>query len=970
MDELFFRAPLIGLPQVTNEDRVIHGLEDLRRRAAEGAAEGDDGALLGWVGEVVEDPLGRELLGSVISNSPFLTTCMLGDLGFLKDLLTLGPGTCFDRVIGHLKDDLGRTTDQDHLKRELRRARRQVALLVALADVTGLWPLERITQSLSDFADVALSATISHLLLQAAEGGDLVLADDYFPEVDCGYVALAMGKHGARELNYSSDIDLIVLYEPMKLDYRGSKSLQEALVRATRTLSAILQERTADGYVCRVDLRLRPDPASTPLALSCAAARAYYASRGENWERAAMIKARPAAGDIALGQAFLDELTPFVWREDLDFWMLREIQSIKTRINVHKGSGEIACPGHNVKLGRGGIREIEFFAQTQQLIFGGRDPYLRCLRSVDALTHLSEAGCIDEQVADELTEAYEFLRQLEHRLQMVDDQQTQTLPSDEAGLARIAGFMAYDSLEDFQDALLYHLHRVEFHYNGLFEETPGQTTVGSLSVAGEQPDEATAELLAHYGFQDVAGTYGRLRAWHEPAFGVGRDERSCELFAELVPPALEAIARRPDPDGALARFEAFFAGLHAGRRHLSLLSTNPALLDLLIEVIDSAPALATELRRRPELLQHALSDGFFTLMPVKRLLAADLSQVLGAVTDSQELLERAVPWTQEHRFQIAVNTLRHGIDSTDAGQALSDLADTVVQQVHDRLSKSPALAAELSGVETAVLAFGPYGARELGLRRSLELLFLHDGEAAPTALVARLVRRVAAVLSAPTGDGLLYGINLASSLWGGPGPLVTSLDGFREFCATTEEPRPLLALGQMRVVAGSPGFAGEIAEALRGLVATRRDPVVVSAAVPPAPVETQDEAAGPSSHPRSCPGGLDDLDFLVRALQLTHGPDHPELMGTSLRAALAGLGERGLMESERVGRLLEAHRLFRQMENLLEVALEDAGDWPTAPEGLHGALIRASGQPDMAALHGSLEHASEIVREELANLAQ
>ncbi|MHC4816353.1 MAG: [protein-PII] uridylyltransferase family protein, partial [Planctomycetota bacterium] len=757
----------------------------------------------------------------------------------------------------------------------------------------------------------------------------------------------------ARELNYSSDIDLIVLYEPMKLDYRGSKSLQEALVRATRTLSAILQERTADGYVCRVDLRLRPDPASTPLALSCAAARAYYAGRGENWERAAMIKARPAAGDIALGQAFLDELTPFVWREDLDFWMLREIQSIKTRINVHKGSGEIACPGHNVKLGRGGIREIEFFAQTQQLIFGGRDPYLRC-----------------EQVADELTEAYEFLRQLEHRLQMVDDQQTQTLPSDQAGLARIAGFMAYDSLADFQDALLYHLHRVEFHYNGLFQETPGQTTVGSLSVAGEQPDETTAELLSHYGFQDVAGTYGRLRAWHEPAFAVGRDERSRELFAELVPPALDVIARRPDPDGALVRFEAFFAGLHAGLRTLSLLSTNPALLDLLIEVIDSAPALAAELRRRPELLQHALSDGFFTLMPEKRLLAADLSQVLGAATDSQELLERAVPWTQEHRFQIAVNTLRHGIDSTDAGQALSDLADTVVQQIYARLSKSPALAAELSDVQSAVLAFGPYGARELGLRGSLDLLFLHDGEAAATAPVAGLARRVAAVLSAPTGDGLLYGIDLASSLWGGPGPLVTPLDGFREFYVATTEPRLLQAVAQMRVVVGSSGFAGEIAEALRDLMATRRDPAVVSAAVPPVPVGTQDEIASPSSHPRSCPGGLDDLDSLVRALQLTHGPDHPELIGTSLRAALAGLGERGLMEGERAGRLLEAHRLFRQMENLLQVALEDPGDWPTAPQGLHGALIRASGQPDLAALHGSLEHASEVVREELAALAQ
>jgi glutamate-ammonia-ligase adenylyltransferase len=368
-------------------------------------------------------------------------------------------------------------------------------------------------------------------------------------------------------------------------------------------------------------------------------------------------------------------------------------------------------------------------------------------------------------------------------------------------------------------------------------------------------------------------------------------------------------------------------------------------------------------------LQHALSDGFFTLMPEKRLLAADLSQVLGATTDPQELLERAVPWAKEHKFQIAVNTLRHGIDSTDAGQALSDLADTVVQQVHDRLSKTPALAAELSGVQSAVLAFGPYGARELGLRGSLDLLFLHDGEAAATAPVVRLARRLTTVLAAPTGDGRLTGINLAEGPWGGPGPLVTPLDGFREFCAIATEPRLLLALAQMRVVVGSSGFAGEIAEALRDLVATRRDPAVVWVAVSPAPVGTRDEAAGPSSHPRTRRGGLNDLDFLVRALQLTHGPDHPELIETSLRAALAGLGDLGLVESERVGRLLETHRLFRQMENLLAVALEDPGDWPTAPLGLHGALIRASGQPDLAALRGSLEHASEVVHEELAALA-
>ena len=260
-----------------------------------------------------------------------------------------------------------------------------------------------------------------------------------------------MGKHGARELNYSSDIDLIILYDPVKVDCRAARGLQHSFLRMSRQLVAILHQHTEDGYVFRVDLRLRPDPSSTPIAIPCAAAQSYYATRGELWERAAMIKARPVAGDIALGRRFLSELSPFVWRDPMDFSMIRDLQSIKKRINAHRGSGEIGILGHNIKLGRGGIREIEFFAQTHQLIYGGSDPYLRCQRTVDALTTLTEAGWINDRVADELTEAYEFLRQLEHRLQMVDDQQTQTLPSDAGELRRIAGFMGFEEGDDFRD---------------------------------------------------------------------------------------------------------------------------------------------------------------------------------------------------------------------------------------------------------------------------------------------------------------------------------------------------------------------------------------------------------------------------------------------------------------------------------------------------------------------------------------
>ena len=955
MSELFFRAPLIGLPRVSDAERVAEEIVNLHARAA----DADDSGLAPWVRATMDDPAARELLGSIFSNSPFLTRCIVSDIPFLKELMTRGPDTALGRVIAHLKDDLDQATEPDRLMRELRVARRRVALLVALADLVGLWPLERITQALSDFADVALSAAISHLLWRAAENGDLVLADEVFPEIDCGYVALAMGKHGARELNYSSDIDLIVLYEPMKIDYRGRKSPQEAMVRMTQRLAAILQERTADGYVCRVDLRLRPDPGATPVAISCAAARAYYAERGESWERAAMIKARSAAGDTALGRALLGDLTSFVWREPLDFWTLREIQAIKRRINVHRGSGEVAVLGHNIKLGRGGIREIEFFAQTQQLIFGGRDPYLRCERTLDALSHMAEAGRIEERTADELSEAYEFLRQLEHRLQMVDDQQTQTLPSDDLGLARIAAFMAFDGIESFRDAVLHHLRRVEAHYGGLFDAPVGPGGEAAVGFTLDQPDEQAEELLRRHGFRDGPEAIRRLRRWHEPSFRARWDERSRELLVELLPRIVESTARMTDPDRVLESFESFLLGVRASRGLLSLLAANPGLLDLLVEILAAAPALAATLRRRPELLQFALSEGFFSLLPERRLLMAEVAELTRDAGEPQEVLERMVPWCHDHQLQIAVQALRHTIDSTQAGQAFCDLADAVVRRMFHHLS------ADLPVAAMAVVALGPWGTRQLTHRRPLDILFITDDHDGAVSLPVILARRLTTALGAPTAWGRLYPIDLDATPWGGPGPLVTPLEALREFCAGPGAAGARSMLIQARVVAGPAEFTDRVAAALDQILCTKRPGEAA-----PADVSTSAARRGIAGarHPRHRAGGLDTLEDLVRAVQLRHAPDHPQVLEPSPARALAKLAATGVMAPATVRHLLEAHHLLRQMETLIDVAIDGVFDWQGAPEGLKSALVRAGGAADLASLQASLEAAGETVLAELASL--
>ena len=965
MAKFFFREPIIGMARIGNAERAAQAMDELRTQAT----DLEDPEIADWIGEVDADPTTKGILEAVFSNSPFLTHCALAEIPFLKDIMSLGPDTALGPVFAHMKDDLSRLLDQDRLMRELRIARRRVALAVALADITNLWTLERVTQTLSDFADGAVSVAISHLMLQAAEKGDLVLRDTYFPEDDCGYVALAMGKHGARELNYSSDIDLIILYEPMKVDYRGSKSVQEAFIRMTQRLVAILDQRTADGYVFRVDLRLRPDPGSTPVAMSCAAARAYYDTRGENWERSAMIKARPAAGDVALGREFLAELTPFVWRDHLDFWALREIQNIKSRIHAQRGGSEIGFLGHNIKLGRGGIREIEFFAQTQQLIFAGRDPYLRCQRTVDALTTLAEARFIDDAVADELTESYEFLRRLEHRLQMIADQQTQTLPSDEAGMERLAVFMGFDDIGDFRDTLLGHLSQVEAHFSDLFEGTSDTTDQETLDFDSAEPDERSATLLEQFGYRDVPNTYRRLRRWHEGGLAATPADRDRNLLVELLPPLVEKAAKTSEPDRVIEKLDNFFDCLTPGTRCLPLLAANPAILDLVIEIASTAPPLAAALHQRPEQLELAVAPGFFNLLPDRRLMLVDSTDVLDKATDLQEMVELASIWVGDHKFQIAANVLRHTLDSSDAGQAFSGIADAVCHHIYRRLIGDLDPTGDLADDGMALVAYGPFGAQELTYQSPLDLWFVFKNDKDAAIVAGNLATRFLETLTARTGHAPLYDTNNGVNLRDGPGPLVTSLDELTELCAGDASDSRILTLMQSRVVAGSPAFAQDVSRMVKHLVARGVESRLLGRCVADKrPDGSEEREALLKWDMRRRRGGLDDLDGMVRILQLRHGHDHPVVLTPSVAEALASFSDVGLLDDALVRDLLGAHHLLRQIENVLAISVDNWLDVDDATQELKANLSRAVGLENFDQLGPALNGAFELVQTTIQDL--
>ncbi|HYR65792.1 MAG TPA: bifunctional [glutamine synthetase] adenylyltransferase/[glutamine synthetase]-adenylyl-L-tyrosine phosphorylase, partial [Reyranella sp.] len=555
-----------------------------------------------------DDPAELALLDALFGNSPYLTETVIQNPTFMTDLWRRGPdavGVDLAAELDVVRADARAGAPPALVATKLRQLKRRVALTVAVADIAGTWPLEKVTGDLSAFAAGCLGALTDSILLQLERDGQLGLGGE--PQA-AALTVLGMGKLGAGELNYSSDIDLILLYDRDAPALRGNDQLSRHFVRGARLLVQLMSETSADGYIFRTDLRLRPDPGSTPLAMSVQAAELYYESVGQNWERAAMIKAHPVAGTLAVGHAFLAELTPYIWRKHLDFAAIHDIHSIKRQIDAHRGGGAVKVLGHNVKLGRGGIREIEFFAQTQQLIFGGRNPALRLRGTCETLRALAAAGHVTATDAHELIEAYGFLRTVEHRLQMVDDRQTHTLPADEAGVAAIATFLGYPDSKSFQNDLLERLHCVESHYGRLFEEAPSLAGPGgNLVFTGSDDDPGTLQTLRTLGFRDASAAAGIVRRWHHGRFRATATARARELLTELMPGLLKALGSTAAPDQALLNFDLFLGNLPAGIQLFSLFKANPALLDLVATIMGSAPGLAAHLARRTLLLDSVLS---------------------------------------------------------------------------------------------------------------------------------------------------------------------------------------------------------------------------------------------------------------------------------------------------------------------------------------------------------------------------
>lgn len=956
MSRFDFTSSAAELPPPLDSDAARVGIERWR----EAVEETGDPVLMGLAADIVCDPATCRLLHFLFGNSPYLSAVAAREPAFTAHLLCQGPDWARDSVLAMTAQATREAiVGTSSPARALRIAKRRLALAVAVADVTECWPMATITGTLSAFAEAALECAASHMLIETARRGAFTLADPEDPQRNSGLIVLAMGKLGACELNYSSDIDLIVFYDPDRIVTNDADRLQHHFVRLTQGLVRLMDERTADGYVFRTDLRLRPDPGATPAAVSVLAAEIYYETLGQNWERAAMIKARPVAGDRDAAQQFLRTLRPFVWRRNLDFAAIQDIHSIKRQINSHRGGGRIAAiAGHNIKLGRGGIREIEFFAQTQQLIWGGRVPELRAIATVDALRLLAKHGIIEHESAAALVEAYGFLRRVEHRLQMINDEQTHTLPRSPEGFRALANFLGYKDPEQFERDLLHHLRRVEFLYAGLFEDSPALSAEGeaggNLVFTGGGADPDTLETLAALGFSNPRTVDGVVRGWHHGRYRAMRSTRARELLTELMPVLLKSLADTPDPNASLLAFDRFLSGLPAGVQLFSMFHSKPQLLGLVAEIMGGAPRLAGHLTRNPLLLEGVLMADLFAPPPPGEDLARELDATLAQAPDLQDALDLVRRWTNDRKFQIGIQCLRGLIETPQAARALSDIAEVALRALYPRVEG--AFAADhgrVPGCEMAILALGKLGGREMTATSDLDLIFVYttpeegahsDGRRplATSQYFARLSQRFINAITAPTAEGVLYEVDMRLRPSGKAGPIAVSFESFQRYQRSTAWTWERMALTRARPICGPERLMSDLNTVIHHVLTQRRDPVQLLIDVADMRILMDAEHHTNSLWDvKYLRGGLVDIEFIAQYNQLLHAHNHPRILSTTTAEALAACRDARLIADDFANELLDALLLWQTVQGRLRLTLTrpiTAVGGDDAPEALRRAV--------------------------------
>ncbi len=942
---------------------------------------------------LISDHLGEQSLSSekieklalATLHSPYLTSLIRRHPEATGRLLNGSFDDEFDNILATLAAPRpGAETDEEFIS-FLRVQKNCAALLIGLGDLLSCWRLEKTTECLTKIARACLEAAVARALRLRMHAGDLpwpTHTDSQSPidiklNTSSGFFILALGKMGASELNYSSDIDLIVLYDAECIHYTGRKSLSDCFVKLTQDVVKFMEQRTFDGYVFRVDLRLRPDPGATPVALPVEAALGYYHSIAANWERSAMIKASFAAGDHGAANQYLRELESWVWRKNMDFEALKEIGAIKNQINRHFDVEDANFAGFDVKLGLGGIREIEFYAQINQLLHAGRNPSLRTKGTIETLNELARLGLAPANLTEDLAQAYKFLRVVEHRIQMVNDEQTHSIPNSPDALNRLSRFLGYSSTSDFEHDVITTTKTVKTHYDAFLPDA-GED---GMSVS----DEQLVKWLDHCGLKDKNAAFETINAWKYGRYRALKTARARSLLNQCLPELLASFSKAHSPDSALVRFDTFLSQLPAGVQLFSLLQANPTLLGLLARVISLAPALANMLAKNTGLWDLVLGPHFFAPPLSKDALREEISIQLSTARDYQDVLDIVRRFAAEQKFRTGVLMLEGIASVAEIGDALSDMADVILSALipvveKDFASKHGAFPG--SGKGLAVFALGKYGGRELTHTSDLDIVFIYEGDVdesysdgpkplSPNVYYTRLAQHIITAITALTPEGRLFEVDTRLRPSGNQGPLAVSSQSFKDYYGEGAWVWEFMALTRGRIVYGPRVLAEKIEkiafEALcRG---PKRDNLAKDVLEIRAKLANQ-FAKDNMWDVKQVRGGLVDIEFVCQflALRYRESLDMSSLQSTS--DCLLQLFENGAFQEADYQKLLNAFMLQRTLQALLRLCLEHTPkDSNQIPAGLIQVILENTYFDDVSALEEGLCSAQqEVIAQFSANL--
>ncbi len=891
----------------------------------------------------------RTLIEGAAGCSPYLSAIMTRQAEWLIGAFD-EPQMAVERLFAEL-----RSAPIDQLNTLLRQVKSRMAALTALADLGGIWSLEQVTGTLTDFADLAVDVSVKALVGAEIKRGKLPGMGPDDVATAGGMVVLAMGKMGAGELNYSSDIDLICLFDESRFSDDDYQDARASFIRVTRKMSAMLSDITGHGYVFRTDLRLRPDPSTTPVCLSMEIAERYYESLGRTWERAAHIKARPCAGDIAAGETYLKRLAPFIWRKHLDFAAIQDAHDMRLRIREHKGlGGPITLEGHNMKLGRGGIREIEFFTQTRQIIAGGRDPDLRSRETVPALRALATKGWVPENVVNLLVERYRSHREIEHRLQMVNDAQTHDLPKQADEFDRLAQFTGQSDTAKLRTRLMDELTEVHELTEGFFApSTTKQDDSAPLS-------DGAKEIIARW-----------------PSYPAMRSDRAVAIFKRLRPDIMARLQKAGHPSEALVQFDGFLAGLPAGVQLFSLFEANPQLIDLIIDICATAPALARHLSRNSQVLDAVLGGAFFADWPKTAALQQELTSQLAQIDDYERKLDMARRWKKEWHFRIGVHHLRGLIDAQEAGRQYSDLAEACVATLWTPIAEHFASKhGKQPGKGAVVLGMGSLGAGQLNATSDLDLIVIYDADGVEGSdgrrpllarpYYARLTQALVTALAVPMSEGRLYEVDMRLRPSGRQGPVATSLQSFQSYQQDEAWTWEHLALTRARTVAGDTAL-GEAIEAFRSVLIMDKGK---GASVLPdvADMRARLAEAKPAVdmwEAKLGAGRMQDIELVAQTAALLAGDVAHDVAAQLMAGTRVGWLTNAGREA-----LQTAYDAFWRLRGAAKLLTEGTLDMDEIGEGGRNFVLREMGEESVEALRATLDtvaQAAHMVVEDVLN---